>query len=49
MRLIIDWLSPVALRPAAGHVLRVWRGLVDRLRLALITAVAPHLALLAVQ
>jgi hypothetical protein len=37
------------LRPAAGHVLRVWRGLLDRLRLALITAVTPHLALLAVQ
>src|SRR5712671_3199666 len=26
------------LRPAAGHVLRVWRGLVDGLRLALISA-----------
>src|SRR5258707_11913144 len=37
------------LRPAAGHVLRVWRGLVDGLRLALIAAVAPHLALFAVQ
>src|SRR6202051_5015862 len=37
------------LRPAAGHVLGVWRGLLDRLRLALIAAVAPHLALFAVQ
>ena len=37
------------LRPAAGHILRVWRGLVDRLGLALIAAVAPHLALFAVQ
>src|SRR5258708_18730520 len=36
------------LRPAAGHVLRVRRGLVDGLRLALIAAVAPHLALFAV-
>src|SRR6267142_2270230 len=37
------------LRLAAGHVLRVWRGLVDGLRLALIAAVAPHLPLFAVQ
>src|SRR5450759_185546 len=37
------------LRPATGHVLRVRRGLVDRFRLALIAAVAPYLALLAVQ
>src|ERR1017187_6580728 len=37
------------LRPAAGHVLGVGRGLADGIRLALIAAVAPHLAFLAVQ
>src|ERR1035437_8666171 len=37
------------LRPAAGHVLSGRRGLADRFRLALIAAVAPHLAFLAVQ
>jgi len=37
------------LRPATGHILRVRRGLVDRIRLALIATVAPYLALLAVQ
>ena len=34
---------------ATGHVLGLRRGLADRLRLALISAVAPHLAFLAVQ
>jgi len=37
------------LRPAAGHVLGVRRGLADRLRLALIAAVAPYFSLLAVE
>jgi hypothetical protein len=37
------------LRPATGHVLRVRRDLADRFRLSLIAAVAPYLALLAVQ
>src|ERR1017187_8662697 len=37
------------LRPAAGHILSVRRGLADRFRLALIATVAPHLAFLAVQ
>ena len=37
------------LRPPAGHILRVRRGLADRRGLALIAAIAPHLALFAVQ
>ena len=37
------------LRPAASHILRVWRGFCDRLRLALIAAVAPYFSLLAVE
>jgi hypothetical protein len=37
------------LRPATGHILRVRRDLVDRIRLALIVTFAPYLTLLAVQ
>ena len=37
------------LRPFAGHVLGLRSGLLDRLSLPLITRVAPHLALLAMQ
>src|SRR5258708_35010376 len=33
------------LRSAAGHCLRLCRGLLDRLRVALISAVPPHLPL----
>ena len=36
-------------RPAASHVLRLRRGFMNRLGLALIAAVAPYLALVAVQ
>jgi len=34
------------LRPATGHILRVRRGLVDRIRLALIATVAPYTTVL---
>ena len=37
------------LRSLAGHVLGLWRGLLDRLGLALVAAIAPHFALLAMQ
>jgi integrase len=37
------------LRPAAGHVLGLGSGLLDRFRLALIAAIAPYLCFLAVQ